>query len=279
MSVADRVAAALACAALDRDLRAVVLVDLDPVLLPPLGRWLAALRQPRRPAEPMLVAAGGRDRLWTELVPSRDPRRPGPRLVPGALIEPAHRADRVFLVPDLARAGRPVLHAMVMTLGAEEAHLERDGLTRRWRPEARWLACCRRDDLERVSAHLLDRFALRVNAAGLHRTAGPATAQVLPPPSAIVRAAVRRGVPALATGALLRAVAARPADGRAGHRADLALVRTAAALAALAGRPAAGPALFGRAAELVGVGGTGGTEGGGVWATGPAPAPAPAAGA
>ncbi|MYS73101.1 magnesium chelatase, partial [Streptomyces sp. SID5926] len=55
----------------------------------------------------------------------------------------------------------------VQLLGADVVTVERGGPRRTVRPRARWLAVCRSADVGRVSRHLLDRFAVRLSAAGL----------------------------------------------------------------------------------------------------------------
>src|SRR5262249_47856053 len=55
----------------------------------------------------------------------------------------------------------------VPLVGADVAHLERHGRSRVWSPNLFWLAACARTDMGQVSPHLLDRFALRIDAASL----------------------------------------------------------------------------------------------------------------
>jgi magnesium chelatase subunit D len=89
---------------------------------------------------------------------------------------PTPIACRLVLIPDLAQLGLLGQRACVSLLDNPDARLERHGQARRWRPRICWLAACRASELPQVAAHLLDRFALRVEG-GVLRT--PDRVQVL----------------------------------------------------------------------------------------------------
>jgi magnesium chelatase subunit D len=124
-----------------------------------------------------------------------------------------------------------------------------------WHPRDRWLAALRREDVGQVSPHLLDRFAVRVDAKNLRlpRARGP----VLPEPDPAWRQAVlavRQGaeLPFLSTEAADLIVALVP-RGAPGVRRDLALGRLARALAAMEGGAEVLPGHVDSAAALAGL--------------------------
>jgi magnesium chelatase subunit D len=70
---------------------------------------------------------------------------------------------RLVLIPDLAQLSVAATRACVALMGAEVAHVERQGQQQVGQPKLFWLAGCRTNDVGRVSPHFLDRFALRLN--------------------------------------------------------------------------------------------------------------------
>ncbi|GAA2423737.1 magnesium chelatase [Actinomadura vinacea] len=218
-----------------------LLYDLDPGLLGGLARWLVETGAgPGAAYRTVVVGAGaGEDDLWVGL---RPPRR-GEALPfspePGPLAEVPGRPPAVVLVPDLARTGMAGARAAVTALGSDVLHLERDGLEALWRPRARWLAACRREDMGKLSPHLLDRFAVRVDAAGLREGDLPGPAPIRPRRTArMTAAAVDRAV---------RVGGAAP-----GVRRELALARIARCLATLDGAVTVDAAAVDEAARLLG---------------------------
>jgi len=173
------------------------------------------------------------DGLWTELKPAPW----GPKVAPGPLVAGA----AVVAVPDLARLSLAGRQAAVSTIGADVAHLERDGLSVAWRPDARWLAACSRADIHRVSRHLLDRFALRIDVSGLPAEIGHLP--VLPVPPA-------RPTPTFPAEAA--AMVTELVD-HGGARRALALSRTARALAMQRGEAAVTPESVAAAGQLMGL--------------------------
>lgn len=239
MDVTERVATSLACSAIDSRLAGLLLYDLDPALIYPLARWLGGLLGESTRVIP-LGPKMTEDRLWERFTLNRDrsehPEDLGFRWAPGPLAGYS-RPTGIVAVPDLSLAGLPAARAAVTLIGADVAHLERSGVSRTWRPRDRWLAALRRQDVGRVSPHLLDRFAVRVDARNLRlpRDGGP----VLPdadPAWKLAVLAVRQGteLPALSASAADRIIASVRQHAP-GMRRDLALARLARALAALAG--------------------------------------------
>ena len=259
MDVTERVARVLACSAVDSKLTGLLFLNLDPALIHPLADWLADLLGDMPANRPPIIPIGpqmAEERLWERLTFHRaeHPGDLGFRWEPG----PLARYDRpagVVVVPDLAVVGLPASRAAVALIDAEVAHLQRSGISETWQPRDRWLAALRRRDVGHVSAHLLDRFAVRVSAGDmmLPRYGGP----VLGAPDPMWRQAVL----AMRAGAELPTLSAEVAEqvldrvpARApGARRDLALARLARALAALEGELAVLPAHVDHAAELAGL--------------------------
>jgi magnesium chelatase subunit D len=258
VDVIERVSTALACAAVDQRLAGVLFFDLESSLHR-LARWFSAkLLGEENPRVVPLGANLAEDPLWERLVPVPDqaPERGGVefRWAAGPLTG-FDRSPIVVVIHDLAQASVPVARAAVTLLGSDVAHLERSGLSREWRPEDWWLARLHREDAHLVSPHLLDRFALRVDAARL-RMPG-AGSQPLPDPDPVwvqAIAAARRGkpLPDFSGAAADRVVALRPGEAH-GARRDLALARLARAVACLAAAPEVLPGHVDSAADIVGL--------------------------
>ncbi len=271
MDVTRRVATALACSALDQSLAGLLLFDLDPALIYPLANWLKDLLKAGQPElgepatwdGPPLVPLGpqlAEDTLWERFTMERaDPERTedlGFRWRPGRLAR-YDQEPGIVLVPDLAELGLPAARAAITLLDADVAHLERSGVDKVWRPRDRWLAALRRTEADKVSAHLLDRFAVRVDARGLELPWHPDADGDLPwDPDPALAQAVRdrlgRPLPGMSDEAARRVL--RIADaGAPGARRWLALGRLARALAALEGDREARPGHVDSAAEITGL--------------------------
>ncbi|MFE5759489.1 magnesium chelatase [Streptomyces massasporeus] len=252
MEVRERLATALACAAVDPGLAGVLLLDLDPALAAPLGEWLAELL-PGRTRSTVLPSEGTDDDLWVTMCPASGGDA-GFRPVPGPL-HAAGRRPAVLVVPDLSRAGLAISRAAVTTLAAAVAHLERDGQQGAWVPADRWVTGCPTDRTGRVSRHLLDRFALRIDAAGLKPAPHSHGLLKEPPKSwrqAVGAAHENRPLPQFSAAAADRVLELLPAT-RSGTRRDLSLARTARALAYLAGDASAEARHVDEAASLTGL--------------------------
>lgn len=156
----------LACAAISRELRSVLVFDASASQLRALTGLLAAMLQDVTGKEPHRVTLGsadGEDVLWGTYAPSSGKERslfwePG-------LLAPHGSTVSMVLLPDLPRLGLAAARACVSLMGAESAHLERNGQHRQWRPNLCWVAGCARSELGQVSPHLLDRFALRLDGS------------------------------------------------------------------------------------------------------------------
>jgi magnesium chelatase subunit D len=222
----------LDCVAADPGVNGVLLLDLDPSLLVPLGSWLA--RRIGRARVLMLDSSTPEEDLWlrTRLVGNEF------RISPGLLVE--DQTPPVLLVPDLCRAGLPVTRAAVALAGATFGSAEALGHSFRWQPQARWLAAASRTEVAQLSPHLLDRFPIRVNAADLrtHPPEDPEPLQLQPLPRIT------------ATAAHMVMAVAPPVPSM---RRDLALARVARALAM--GEPEVTPDHVSLAADLLSISG------------------------
>jgi magnesium chelatase subunit D len=271
-SPARRIVTVLSCMAVDRRIGGVIFVDLPPAWLAFLAMWLCR-ETGTDPAR--IVTLGSReseDDLWwrpaVRSAHSADDN--GARLLrsPGRLAEPPHGPPMV-IIPDIARASLAVTRAAVVLAGADTAVLDRHGEHIKWEPRMHWLAACSRADLGRLSSHLLDRFPIRVDTAGLqsmrwspsHLRAALATEDSLGlsplnlPLVQDLHAPVARGLPPLSDRAaelIVTAVGGVPAP----VRRDLALGRLARALAALDASEEVGQAHVAAAAALVGLAAT-----------------------
>jgi magnesium chelatase subunit D len=159
------------------NLSGVLLLNLAQDLVAPVANtFVEILRLAEdRPIRRVLLGAGTHDdELWL---------RPSLRFyegkfefanVPGLLVDTDPAAGAVLVVvPDLARLSLAASRAAVQILGADIATVERYGFRARWRPRSRWLAACTESEVGRISPHLLDRFPIRINAAGLRSSLTP----------------------------------------------------------------------------------------------------------
>jgi len=249
VDVTERVATALACSALDPNLAGILLIDLDPTLIYPVANWLKDLLGD----DPPLIQLGpqmAEDSLWERFILGVNVTHPedlGFRWAPGRLAGYS-RAPGIVIVPDLALIGLPAARAAVNLVGADVAHLERSGMSRIWPPRDRWLATLRREDVEEIAPHLLDRFACRIDAPiwSLPPDLDPALSNA-------VRDRRGAALPGLSAAAAEQAVTTIAANHVPGIRRELALARVARALAALAGDLEVLPAHVDPAAELTGL--------------------------
>ncbi len=236
----------LACAALRPELGSVLVYDAEPGTLDSIAVCLLELLSAitDQVEDVRLGPALTDDDLW-----GYGEGLPAPWRRPGLLIAPEGHF-RLVVIPDLAQLSLAAARAAVMLMGEGAGHLQRHGQNRVFEPRLRWLAACRREDLGRVSPHLLDRFALRLQ----HRAARAedrvaSLTELIRGDRRDVRAATAEEVRNLreATG---RCPRWQPAAGkavtsyglleRAGMRQELALAQAARALAQLAGAQSVG---------------------------------------
>jgi len=250
VDVADRIATVLACLAIDPRLGGVLFIDLPPAMLEQCARWMGSVIAESGAGTPRIEALGSHDwdetLWWRPAMPTAD----GSFVVEhrhGPVVDARLGENHIVIIPDLATASLAVKRAAVTLIGTDEAAAERHGRQYIWRPASRWLAACRHDDLPRLSAHLLDRFAVRVDTTGLVPLR-PQAWQVraaldspgtegeiyLPLPPSPVIAGRDRAMPtftAKAADLVVRLLGAKSA----GIRRELALARTGRALAMIGG--------------------------------------------
>jgi magnesium chelatase subunit D len=270
---------ALACAALSPGLRTIIVFNAQPDALETLGAALSemlALTTGRKVDTIRLTTVESDDHLWSRIEAHHDGGQVTFRYRPGMVARSDHRERLpLFVIPDLSRISLAVARACVTLAATEVANLERHGLQHRWRPDACWLAGCPADAAGRISAHLLDRFALRLSDPGQPPAAGR-SADVL----AWATAAGFTSRPHLALDqALVSAVAsarsrraqmsAEATDRVLGHftptdqhsaRREIALARLSLAQARLEGASRATAAHVDAAARMIGLRSPGGTE-------------------
>ncbi|MEU6371850.1 magnesium chelatase [Streptomyces sp. NPDC046909] len=274
----QRLLQVLACSALGPGLDGVLLFDLEPEMVAPVTDAFAQVlrwRDGRPVRRAMLGSVTGDDELWLRPTLRQEGAGMNFSLAPGPLVDTDPAASTLVVVPDLVRLSLPGMRAAVQLLGADVAAVERSGFRARWRPRARWLAACREAEVGRLSPHLLDRFPIRLNAAGLEAerlldaldeargVQGADGAWVLSPETSVsplgelpaswraVLASPARPASRLTEEAADRAVGLFGAD--AGSRRALGLARLARALAVFGGVGTCGPEQVDEAARLIGV--------------------------
>lgn len=257
-----RVLTLLGLVAAEPKLGGILLLDLEPALLPLLGDLLAdrmAAMAPEQSA-PDVVMLGSwatAEDLWLRTGLMSD----GFGIVRGALVEDAANAPPVILIPDLGHAGLVVTQAAVTLLDSDAASVEMFGHSLHWWPRARWLAAASRAEVSRLSPHLLDRFAARVDAAGLPDCLRTLKEQAAEPTDdlALLQAVMpsvpaadrRESLPFLTSEATRLVVSLMPTNPS--RRRDLVLARTARGLAVAAGDPSVLSDHVLAAADLLGV--------------------------
>lgn len=259
---------ALAAAALSRGLRGVVCFDAAPDRL--LGaasafeRMLAAADGCR--VRRLVLGSGEQEEgLWTALDWAPEAGAPGPRLVAGWLAPPPAGTLTLVVIPDLARLSVVAARAVVTLVGADVAHVERDGLSMTWAPTTAWLAGCATAQVGRISPHLLDRFALRLRlpedepASRVDairerlRAPGAGSEDAMEIPGSLLDA-LRRGGEVEPTRHALTAVLELVAGrGGSGARREVALARLATATAQLDGARELTIEHVNDAADLIGI--------------------------
>ncbi len=173
-SLANPFLRGLACAALEPELRRVLLFDASFETLETAVSLFQAMLQTTTGAKVKVVNLAVMaldDALWGSLTPdlpeanSESPLPTGlvVRWQDGLLTQNRTSADWLLVViPDLTHLSLAAARTCIMLLDTPVAHLQRHGQDAAWQPHICWLAACDRERIGRVSPHLLDRFSLRL---------------------------------------------------------------------------------------------------------------------
>ena len=169
----DHLTRGLCCAALNPGLGSVLIFDLQPNrILDVAGVFsqMISAASGEQVTQVLLNSVESEDRLWGSFgLPDQNERTP--LIWQSGLLSPTEKEDgiRLVVIHDLERINLPVARALVTMIGAEVAHLERYGKRHQWLPKFFWLAGCQGDSAGKISLHLLDRFALRLQSPGQSR--------------------------------------------------------------------------------------------------------------
>lgn len=263
-----RVARLLAYATLHPALRGILCFDRDPEDVLEIAADLAeVVRLVEGPpvAHFVLSSRSDEDGLWTRIGWETREGTIALRLLPGPLAPPEDGStSTIVVIPDLTRLSLPAARACVMLIGADVANLERHGRSAQWLPNHYWIAACPSDHIGAVSPHLLDRFAIRVNAAERSGRDAQVEAVIAAAAGSRVGSHSRRRRP-LECVDVEKALAARPrltaeatnrllaigVAGTAGMRREIAAARASVAEARLAGHERVGAADVERAIQVL----------------------------
>jgi magnesium chelatase subunit D len=259
----------LACAALQPGLRSILVFDSAAGTLRRAAEHWAEMLAVTTGKEVRQVYLGPTDTeetLWGNLAPTPNSAAQSFVWKSGVLGDPEDKALRLVVIPDLTRLSLAAARACIALMGAEVAHLERHGQQARWRSRLCWLAGCPRSQVQFLSPHLLDRFALRLT--GQDVPVGDRT-QILadwlatfaesPQPPMLSEAwrdrlqTARQQRPEIAAAAYVRGLAYWSEAHGPGMRRELALLRLAQAQAQLTGLGEVTVQHVDRAAQLIGL--------------------------
>lgn len=258
----------LACAALNPGLRSLLVFDASYEDLQYLASLLAQLltvTAERQVQICQLAPFESDDEVWGSVILPEKP----PLL---RLFSPERNARefQLIVVPDLAALSQAAARTCTMLVGAEVAHLERHEQHETWQPQYCWLAGCARTDVGKISPHLLDRFALRIQWSDLDPARhlsdeerivdllalvprdAPAMNEVMPVDLLNQLAAASRRYVEIPQNVLAHVMNYFPRE-QLYPRREITLSRFALALAQLEGSPALGSEHIEEAAELFGL--------------------------
>jgi magnesium chelatase subunit D len=160
----------LCCVALNQGLRSVLLFDSSPLSLQQVAGILASLLAITTGCEKVVPVKLGtfesEDDLWGQIGLEGELEKQAFKWQSGLLGEAENTNEiRLVIIPDLTKLSLAAMRASVVLMGANVAHLERHGQKKSWQPNLCWLAGCssQEEEIGKISPHLLDRFALRLN--------------------------------------------------------------------------------------------------------------------
>ena len=160
----------LCCVALNSKLRSILLFDISMNNLQQVAGILVSLLKVTTESEIVVPLKLGtfesEDDLWGQVWLGDELEKQAFNWQFG-LFSSADNTNEIKLViiPDLTKLSLAAMRACVVLMGADVAHLERHGQQKSWQPNFCWLVGCssQNEEIGKISPHLLDRFALRLN--------------------------------------------------------------------------------------------------------------------
>lgn len=160
----------LCCVALNSKLRSILLFDISINNLQQVAGILVSLLKVTTECEKVVPLKLGtfesEDNLWGQVGLGDELEKQAFNWQFG-LFSSADNTNEIKLViiPDLTKLSLAAMRACVVLMGADVAHLERHGQHKYWQPNFCWLVGCssQNEEIGKISPHLLDRFALRLN--------------------------------------------------------------------------------------------------------------------
>jgi magnesium chelatase subunit D len=166
LAAADRITRGLACAALNPGLGAVLLLDATAEdVAASRATMQALLAVTRGPVREVVVGSNESDDVQLGcFAPDHTGAVSSLAWRPGRLVPASDDGVILALIPDLERLGLAATRTLLTLIGTDVIHIERHGWSGRFDQRCVWLAACSSEGTSRVSAHLLDRFVLRLRA-------------------------------------------------------------------------------------------------------------------
>ena len=160
----------LCCVALNSKLRSILLFDISINNLQQVAGILVSLLKVTTECEKVVPLKLGtfesEDNLWGQVGLGDELEKQAFNWQFG-LFSSADNTNEIKLViiPDLTKLSLAAMRACVVLMGADVAHLERHGKHKYWQPNFCWLVgySSQNEEIGKISPHLLDRFALRLN--------------------------------------------------------------------------------------------------------------------
>ena len=160
----------LCCVALNPKLRSILLFDSSINSLQQVGGILLSLLKITTGCERVVPLKLGtfesEDDLWGQVGLGDELNKQAFRWQSGLLGATDNTNEmKLVIIPDLTKLSLAAMRGCVVLMGADVAHLERHGQQKSWQPNLCWLVGCssQKEEIGKISPHLLDRFALRLN--------------------------------------------------------------------------------------------------------------------
>lgn len=159
----------LCCVALNRGLRSILLFDISPVDLQQIAGVLISLLKAVTECGIVPIKLGtfeSEDDLWGQIGLWGELENQAFKWQSGLLGKTENDLEiRLVIIPDLTKLSLAAMRACVVLMEADVVHLERHGQNLYWQPNLCWLVGCssQPEEIGKISPHLLDRFAIRLN--------------------------------------------------------------------------------------------------------------------